>query len=104
MHGARVAEKVCKQGSLIKMMLAFSHSNPFSDGPIYRCNIHHGFFESTANNRDLSNATSKAAKQIYCQSVLFHKSGKETFEPLNRVMYQWDMFSVQGRAPLLWAL
>lgn len=86
MHGATVAKKVCKQRSLVKMMLAFTHSNPFSNGPMYRCNIHHGFFDSTANNHDLSNATSEAAKQIYCHSVLFHKSGTATFKPLNRVM------------------
>jgi DNA polymerase V len=103
MHSEKVARKARKQGSLIKMMVAFAHSSPFSDGQIYRRNIHHGFFDATADSRDLAIAASKAAKQIYRPGVLFHKSGVGAIELVDNTMYQRDMFSIQGRDPRVMA-
>jgi DNA polymerase V len=103
MHSEKVARKARKQGSLIKMMVAFAHSSPFSDGQIYRRNIHHGFFDATADSRDLAIAASEAAKQIYRPGVLFHKSGVGAIELVDNIMYQRDMFSVQGRDPRVMA-
>lgn len=99
MHAEKIAKKARKQGSLIKMIVAFAHSNPFADGQIYRRNIHHGFFDATADSRDLAFAASEAAKQIYRPGVLFHKSGVRAIELLDNTMYQQDMFSVQKRDP-----
>jgi DNA polymerase V len=99
MHAEKIAKKARKQGSLIKMIVAFAHSNPFADGQIYRRNIHHGFFDATADSRDLAFAASEAAKQIYRPGVLFHKSGVGAIELLDNTMYQQDMFSVQKRDP-----
>ena len=99
MHGEKVAKKARKQGSLIKMIVAFAHSSPFADGQIYRRNIHHGFFDATADSRDLAIAASEAAKQIFRPGVLFHKSGVGAIELLDNTMYQQDMFSIQKRDP-----
>ena len=99
MHGEKVAKKACKQGSLIRMIVAFAHSSPFAEGQIYRRNIHHGFFDATADNRDLAIAASEAAKQIYRPGVLFHKSGVGAIELLDNAMYQQDMFSINRRDP-----
>jgi DNA polymerase V len=103
MHSEKVARKARKQGSLIKMMVAFAHSSPFSNGQIYRRNIHHGFFDATADSRDLAIAASEAAKQIYRPGVLFHKSGVGAIELVDNTMYQRDMFSIQGRDPRVMA-
>ena len=75
------------------------HIAYFASWQIYRRNIHHGFFDATADSRDLAIAASAAAKQIYRPGVLFHKSGVGAIELVDGAMYQRDMFSSQGRDP-----
>ena len=98
-HAETVAKKARSQDSLVKMIVAFAHSSPFANTDIYRKSIHHEFFDATADSRDLANAASQAAEQIFRPGVVFHKSGIGAIELVDAKMYQRDMFAGVGRNP-----
>ncbi len=101
LHAEHVGVKVRAQGSAVKALRIFAHSNPFSRDEYYKKAIEHRFAVPTSDTLQLVGVASAAAEQIFRPGIIFHKSGLGATELIQQEFVQEDLFNEAEDSPQL---
>lgn len=91
-HSAIAAKKCRDQGSLCKTVMFFANSSPFDQNPRSYKTVHE-FSYATADSIHISNAATRAAKELFREGVRYYKIGVGLIQLVEEKHYQNDLFN-----------
>lgn len=101
-HGATVAKKVRKQGSMIKKLLIFASNSPH-DNDYYKQTMLYTFTLATDNSCDIAKVINLVLADIFVEGVRFYKCGVGAIELESSSFQQPDLFLKNNSTPELMA-